>query len=149
MRESSRSASVILGVRQGGRKRANALQRFNVASGRSDVSEFTASRTHFADFPYRLGSEEAYSLTPKFCHYHLHIWSSRSRAIGFPGGIGGAMREPGGINEIYSTTCLRVYPIPPFENTCPSGKTIEKDGTEPNATDKPDPRTSCVLAAAF
>ena len=40
------------------------------------------------------------------------------------------MREPGGINEIYSITCLREYPAPSFENTCPSGKTIEKDGAD-------------------
>ena len=49
-------------------------------------------------------------------------------AIGFPGGIGGSMREPGGIHEMYSITCLREYPAPPFENTSPSGRTIEKDG---------------------
>jgi hypothetical protein len=40
------------------------------------------------------------------------------------------MREPGGIHEIHSVTCFREYPAPSFENTCPSGKTIEKDGAE-------------------
>ena len=94
------------------------------------MPEFSASRAYFADLPHRLGPEEARAFTAEFRHYHLHRWSSRSRPIGLPGGIGGSMREPGGINEIYSITCLREYPAPSFENTCPSGKTIEKDGAE-------------------
>ena len=104
------------------------------------MPEFSASRAYFADLPHRLGPEEARAFTAEFRHYHLHRWSSRSRPIGLPGGIGGSMREPVGINEIYSITCLREYPAPSFENTCPSGKTIEKDGAErgPRA-DEPQP----------
>ncbi len=97
------------------------------------MPEFTTSRAHFADFPHWLWPEEPCAFTAKFCHYHLHRRSSRSRAIELPGGIGGSMREPGGIHEMYSITCLREYPAPSFENTCPSGKTIEKDGAERGA----------------
>ena len=94
------------------------------------MPEFTTSRAHFADFPHRLWPEESCAFTAKFCHYHLHRRSSRSRAIELPGGIGGSMREPGGIHEMYSITCLREYPAPSFEKTSPSGRTIEKDGAE-------------------
>lgn len=94
------------------------------------MPEFTTSRAHFADFPHRLWPEESCAFTAKFCHYHLHRRSSRSRAIELPGGIGGSMREPGGIHEMYSITCIREYPAPSFEKTFPSGRTIEKDGAE-------------------
>ena len=94
------------------------------------MPEFTTSRAHFADFPHRLWPEESCAFTAKFCHYRLHRRSSRSRAIELPGGIGGSMREPGGIHEMYSITCLREYPAPSFEKTSPSGRTIEKDGAE-------------------